>query len=137
MEKDHGTGSQPESAAAIREQPVAAETATAPRLFSITKIKQLFRAIAKAVITDKAPKPKRRRKREEDTRGLFKKLAMKLLSAAAQAISEPDPWYMPPGELDGTQRLLMRERLSQAAVRQQQHNQAFHYQHPDHLSPRF
>jgi hypothetical protein len=110
----------------------------APRPSFGQAIKRLFRAVAKAIITDHPPpKPKRRRKRDEDTRGLFKKLAMKILGPIARAISEPDPWYMPPGELDDAQRLLMRERHRQDAFWQHQHNQAFHYDQRNHLSPRF
>jgi hypothetical protein len=109
-----------------------------PRLFSAVKLKDSFRAVAKAVITELAPKPTRRRKRGEDTRGLFKKLAMKILGHLARATRrEPDPWYMPPIPLDETQRWLMREQQSQNAFQQQEHQQAFHYDQRNHLSPRF
>jgi hypothetical protein len=103
------------------------------------KIKALFRAVAKAIITDLAPKPKRRpRKREEDTRGLFKKLAMRIPGHVARASRrQPDPRFVPPAALDDTQRWLMRERQRQNVFRQQQHQQAFHYDRRDHLSPRF
>jgi len=43
--------------------------------------------VAKAIITDPAPKPKRRRKkRDEDKRGLFKKLALKILRPVVRSI---------------------------------------------------
>lgn len=109
----------------------------APRPSFGQAIKELFRAVAKAVITDLAPKPKRRRKRDEDTRGLFKKLAMKILAPITRAIREPEPWFKPPAALDDTQRWLMRERQRQNAFQQQQHQQAFHYDRRNHLSPRF
>lgn len=62
------TGSQPEKAAAIREQPAARP---APRSFA-GQIKQLFRQAAKAVITDPAPKPIRRKGGEDTGRAGFR-----------------------------------------------------------------
>jgi hypothetical protein len=41
------------------------------RLFSVDAIKAAFRAVAKAVITEFAPKPKRRRNRREETERAF------------------------------------------------------------------
>lgn len=117
---------------------IAEPPATKPRLFAAGAIKRLFRKVAKAVITELAPKPRRKRKRDDDTRGLFKRLAMKILAPVARAIFDPDDfnWSTPPEELDETQRLLMRERHGNNAFWQQEHNQDFHYDHSDHLSPR-
>jgi hypothetical protein len=109
-----------------------------PRLFSAAKIRELFGKIAAAVTGKPTPSLKaRRKKRGEDTRGLFRKLAMKVFNRLVRTIPEPDPWFMPPGELDDTQRLLMRQRQAQEGFWQQQHNQAFHYDPRNHLSPRF
>jgi hypothetical protein len=103
-------------------------------------IKQLFWE-AKKAITGAVPalKPKRRRrKRDEDTRGLFKKLAMKLLAPVVRSIFDPGDfhWFTPPDELDETQRLMRREWQNQGAM--QQHsadNQASHHDQSNHLSP--
>jgi len=107
-----------------------------PRLFAAGAIKRLFSKIAKAVITELAPKPRRRKKRDEDTRGLFQKLALKIFGSVAPKTTEPDPWYMPPTELDETQRRRFREHLNQAAHSYSYQNQPFDYGHSTHLSPR-
>lgn len=87
-----------------------------------------------------APKPRRRRKREDDTRGLFKKLAMKILAPAPETIFALGDFncFTPPAALDETQRRLLRERTSQNALwrTHQHHNQPVHYDHSTHLSPR-
>jgi hypothetical protein len=94
-------------------------------------------------ITGKAPalqpKPKRRRRRDEDTRGLFKKLAMKILAPVVRSIFGLDDFncFTPPDELDETQRLMQREYHSQQAISQHDHGQPFHYDQTNHLSPRF
>jgi len=131
--KDHEPGSQLVSAAVVREPPGSDR----PRsLFGA--IKQLFRAVAKAVTTHPTPKPKRRRKRDEDTRGLFKKLAMKILAPVMRSIFHHDDFncFTPPDELDETQRLLMREQHSRYALWQHDHNHASDYDQSNHLSPR-
>lgn len=46
-----------------------------PRLFSVDAIKAAFCAVAKAVITELAPKLKRRRTRREETEGAFRMTA--------------------------------------------------------------
>lgn len=135
---DHGTDSQPVSAAPIIAE--FAPTKLRPRLFAAGAIKRLFSKIAKAVIMELAPKPRRRRKREDDTRGLFKRLAMKILAPAPETIFALWDFncFTPPAALDETQRLLLRERISQNVLwqTQQNHNQAVHYDHSTHLSPR-
>lgn len=84
------------------------------------------------------PKPKRRRRRDDDTRGLFKKLAMKILAPVARSMFPVDfAWFMPPDEPDETQRLLGRQWRSQDDTRQQHDNQAFRSDQSNHLSPRF
>jgi hypothetical protein len=110
-----------------------------PRLFSATKIKTLFRAIAKAVITDKAPKPKRRRKRDEDTRGLFKKLALKILRPVVRSIFHDSAFsrYVPPPQLDDTQRWKLRHSHHHDTAHNHGHNQALRSERPNHLSLRF
>ena len=83
-------------------------------------------------------KPKRRRKRTEDTCGLFKKLAMKILAPVLRSVFDADDfnWLTPPDELDETQRLLQRERYSQDAMWQQHDNEASHRDQTNHLFPR-
>jgi hypothetical protein len=134
---DQERDSQPQAAAA----PIIAEPPARkprPRVFAAGAIKRLFSKIAKAVITELAPKPRRKRKRDDDTRGLFKRLAMRLLAPAAETIFALWDFncFTPPAALDETQRLLLRERYSGAAVSQSHQNQAVHYDHSTDLSPR-
>jgi hypothetical protein len=109
-----------------------------PRLFAAGAIKKLFGKIAKAVITELAPKPRRPRKRDDDTRGLFKRLAMKILAPVPETIF--GFWdcncFMPPTTLDETQRRLFRECTSGPALTQSHQTHAAHYDHSTHLSPR-
>ena len=135
-EQKQGAGSEPVTIAAIVEPP-AAQPSTKPRGLG-DAIKQLFREVKKA-LTGKTPatKPKRRRKRGEDTRGLFKKLARKILAPVVQSIFAADfAWFMPPDEPDETQRLMMRQAHSQDDAWQRHANAAFPQDHQDHLSPR-
>lgn len=94
----------------------------------------------KKALTGKAaaPKPKgRRKRRDEDTRGLFKKLAMKILAPVARSIFHAEfAWFMPPDELDETQRLMKRQAHSQDDAWQRHADAAFPQDHQDHLSPR-
>jgi len=134
-ERDPKTDNPPATAAAIAEQPGGA--GAKPRSF-VGKIKQLFRDAIKAV-TGKAPdpKPKRRSKRTDDTRGLFKKLAIKILGPVVRSVFDADDfnWFAPPDELDETQRLLQRERYSQDAMWQQHDTEASHPDRTNHLFP--
>jgi hypothetical protein len=101
-------------------------------------LKQLFGKVVKA-LTGKAaaPKPKRRRRRGEDTRGLFKKLAMKILAPVARSIFHAEfGWFLPPDEPDETQRLMMRQWQRQDDNWQQDDNRALRSDQPNHLSPR-
>jgi len=132
-----GGASQPETAT-IHDRPAAAETPR-PRLFSAVKIKELFGKLAEAVTGKPTPSlAAKRKRRREETGGLFKRLAIKLLTIVARVkFPEPDPWYMPPAELDNTQRLLLRQRTAQDAYGpHQQHYQTFHSHPPSYLSPR-
>lgn len=63
---------------------------------------------------------------------------MKILAPAPETIFALWDFncFMPPAPLDETQRLLLRERYSQDALSQSPQNQAFHYDHSTHLSPR-
>lgn len=83
-----------------------------------------------------APQPKqRRRKRSDDTRGLFKKLAIKVVIPAVTGVIfalGDFNCFAPPEPLDETQRRLMRDRNAQ----QWQHNQAFRQDRSSYLSPR-
>lgn len=100
-------------------------------------LKQLFRQVAKAIITDHpAPKPKRRRKRIEDTRGLFKKAMKKILLPVVRSLFDFEFLHHPPDELDETQRLIRRERNSHGDMRQSHEDHTFHYGQSNHLSPR-
>jgi hypothetical protein len=123
--------------AQITEQP-APQASAKPRSLG-DAIKRLFGQVKKA-LTDKAaaPKPKgRRKRRDEDTRGLFKKLAMKILAPVARSIFHADfAWFMQPDELDETQRLMMRQAHSQDDAWQRHANAAFPQDHQDHLSLR-
>jgi hypothetical protein len=134
-ERDPKADNPPVSSAAIAEPPGSAKAQ--PRGFAGT-IKQLFKDAMKA-LTGKsaAPKPKRRRKRGEDARGLFKKLAMKILAPVVRLVFHTDDfnWLTPPDELDETQRLLQRELHSQDAMWHQHDNEAFHRDQPNHLFP--
>jgi hypothetical protein len=84
--KDHGTGSQPVTEAAIRE-PLAAEVSPRPRLFFPGAIKQLFRQV-KAALTPEAqapePKTRARRKGGEDTGRAFRMTATKIMRRASR-----------------------------------------------------
>ena len=96
--------------------------------------------MAKAVITDKAPKPKRRpKKRDEDTRGLFKKLAMKILRQAVRPIFHDSAFnrFAPPHKLDNTQRRMLRQWDNQSAAHHQHGNQAPRPAPSNHLSLRY
>jgi hypothetical protein len=129
--------SQPAGTSAILEP--RAEGKAQHRSFA-GQIKDLFRNVMEA-LTGKsiAPNPKRRRKRGEDTRGMFKKLAMKILAPVVRRIIDPGEfhWFSPPDELDETQRLIMRQWHSEDAWWQQHGNDAFRYdQSNNHLSPR-
>jgi len=102
-------------------------------------LKRLFRkAVTALTQREPSPKPKRRRKRTEDTYGLFKKLAMKILAPVLRSVFDADDfnWLTPPDELDETQRLLQRERYSQDAMWQQHDNEASHRDETNHLFPR-
>jgi hypothetical protein len=135
IERDPETDNPPPTAAAIAEPP--AEAKAQPRSI-VGTIKQLFKDAVKA-LTGKsaAPKPQRRRKRGEDTRGLFKKLAIKILGPVVRSVFDADDfnWFTPPDELDETQRLLQRERYSQEAMWQQHDNEASHRDQTNHLFP--
>ena len=89
--KDHSTGSQPESAAPIRDPP-AADRSAKPRGFA-GAIKQLFRDVKKA-ITGEAPAPPPQRRRTEDTRSGFRPAAVRLVrSIFHPREGEPErPW---------------------------------------------
>jgi hypothetical protein len=134
-ERDAKTDDPPVTAAAVGEPPGSATAK--PRSFAGT-IKQLFKDAMKA-LTGKsaAPKPQRRRKRGEDTRGLFKKLAIKILGPVVRSVFDADDfnWFAPPDELDETQRLLQRERYSQDTTWQQHDNEASHRDQTNHLFP--
>lgn len=135
-ERDPKTDNPPLTAAAIAEQP--GEAKAHPRSI-VGTIKQLFKDAMKALTGKSAtPKPKRRRKRTEDTRGLFKRLAMKILAPVVRSVFDADDfnWFAPPDELDETQRLLQRERYSQNAMWQQHGNEALRDDRSNHLSPR-
>jgi hypothetical protein len=84
-----------------------------------------------------APKPKRRRKRGEDTRSLFKRLAMKILAPVVRAIFELGDFncFTPPDELDETQRRMMRQWHSQDETWQQHGNDAFRNDQQNYPSP--
>jgi hypothetical protein len=109
-----------------------------PRSFG-GKIKALFRDAMKALTSKSpAPKPKRRRKRGEDTRGLFKKLARKIMAPVVRLVFDVDDfhWSTPPDELDETQRLIQRKRYSHTDVwAQHDHYQDFRHDHSNDLSP--
>jgi hypothetical protein len=121
------TESQPAGITTILEPP--AEGKAQNRSFA-GKIKDLFRNAMKA-LTGKstAPKPKRRRKHGEDTRSLFKRLAMKLLAPVLRTIFELGDFncFSPPDELDETERLMMRQWHSQDDMGQQHGNDAFRH----------
>jgi hypothetical protein len=134
-EKDNRADDPPFIAPTIAE-PAREAKAQPPGI--VGKIKQLFKDAMKA-LTGKsaAPKPKRRRKRGEDTRGLFKKLAMKILGPVVRSVFDADDfnWFTPPDELDETQRLLQRELYSQDAIWQHHDNEASHRDQTNHLFP--
>ena len=90
--KDHSTGSQPESAAPIRDPP-AADRSAKPRLFLPSAIKQLFHEVKKA-LTFNAKNPVQRRRRTEDTRSGFRAAAVRLVrSIFHPREGEPErPW---------------------------------------------
>jgi hypothetical protein len=135
-EQKQGAGTEPVMIAAIAEPP-AAQPSAKPSGFG-DAIKRLFGEVKKT-LTGKAValKPKRRRKRGEDTRGLFKKLAMKILAPVARSIFHADfAWFMPPDELDETQRLMMRQTHTQNDGWMPHANAAFPPDHQNHLSPR-
>jgi hypothetical protein len=118
--KDHGTGSQPESAAAIR-APADADRSARPRSFA-GAIVRLFRQAKKALTGEAppAPQPKQRRRTEDTGRAAFQMAARRImrrtirLRAEAYAAatgylwdtldwinqwhSDPVPHYEPPSE---------------------------------------
>jgi hypothetical protein len=134
-EKDNRADNPLVNAPAIAVQP--GEAKAQPRSI-VGTIKQLFKDAVKALTgKSSAPKPKRRRKRTEDTRGLFKRLAMKILAPVVRSVFDADDfnWFTPPDEPDETQRLLQRERYAQDAAWQQHNDEAFRHDQTNHLFP--
>lgn len=134
-EKEGKAENEPASIIAVPEP--FPEAKTQPRSFA-GKIRDLFR-VAMKVLTGKSPspKPKRHRKREEDTRGLFKRLAMKIVAPMMRPIINLDDfaWFTPPDEPDETQRWLMRQADEQPAWKQCDAD-AYNHNHQNHLFPR-
>lgn len=79
--EDHGTASEPVSAAAIPDR--AAADYPRPRLFLPGAIMQLFREVKKAITGEApAPEPIQRRRRTEDTGRVFRMTAQKIMRRA-------------------------------------------------------
>jgi hypothetical protein len=156
--ENHGTGSQPVSAA-IRDQPAVASAK--PRLFQPGAIKTLFREMKK-LLTGEAPAPApepQRKRRKEDTSSLFKmarrflwntrsafKHAKEILHRAPQPQAEPPPVALPrnhPSNFDWNMlpdyaheehmRVLERHAVDHS---QQQTSGFFHYAEHTPLFPR-
>lgn len=128
-EKDHGTGSQPVSAAvAIREPPGAARAK--PRSFA-GAIMQLFREVKKAITgAAPAPHPRQRRRRTDETWRGFK-MATGIMRRVVHSIFHP---WEPPAELDDAQRQQLYWN-DQASMHQFQETHSFHCDESNHLSP--
>ena len=104
------------------------------------KIRELFGKLAEFLTGKPTPyAAARRKRRDEDTRRLYKRLAMKVLAPVMRSIATADDFncFTPPDALDETQRLMLRERRNQDAMQQPGHSQVFSYDQQNNLSPRF
>ena len=101
---------------------------------------QFRQAMKETTVKSEAPTPKAKRKRkrrEEDARGLFKKLALKIFRPVVRSIFHDSAFncYAPPHELDETLRRMRRQWNNQHAAPHYHHNQAFQNDRPNHPFP--